>query len=277
MPEVHLLAAVHPAAADRYQAYLSAQPTLAAQIVTSHAEARAILADPDRYTDVFAVDNALGGAFELIRELRQAYPRLLIILLDEGADFSMPGRADDVTTDPFTNDDLVRRIHQLLRERRTETLRADSLPPVRAIAKLLRQASGAAAKIEAAVKAVMDLGYDFVAFYRLDQAPPLFLSTVVGPSALTTVAPEKQSESTLVGWVAQNGQIRIAGPQDEINYALIKRGRLGAGVGVPVGIATRFGVLLACKEQPNTIHQEHAMMLELICGQLAAALAKEKF
>ena len=78
-----------------------------------------------------------------------------------------------------------------------------------------------------------------------------------------------------MGWVARNGQSRIVGPDDEPNYSLIKRGRLGAGICIPVGGADVFGVLLACREEPGTISQENALLLELIGAQLAAALARE--
>ncbi len=273
---VHILACVHPDSAGRYEDYLSAQERFAVRVVTDKDEAQGILTDAETPVDVLVIDNALGGVFELVRDLRQTYPRMLIVLVDEESDFSMPGRADDVSIDPFTDDDLIKRIHRLIQERQTETLRADSLPPVRAIAKRLRRASGASGKAEAAVTAIGELGYDFVAYYRLTRPDsPLVLSASAGAPAIKAIAPDEQKDSTLVGWVARNGQSRIVGPDDEPNYSLIKRGRLGAGICIPVGGADAFGVLLACREEPGTISQENALLLELIGAQLAAALARE--
>jgi CheY-like chemotaxis protein len=276
MPAIQILAAIRPAAAERYAAYFGEQEQFHTQVVTGKEDTWAILADSDTRIDVLVLDNALGGVLELVREVRQTYPRLLIVLVDEEADFSMPGRADDVSTDPFTNNDLVQRIHHLLQERQTETLRADALPPVREVAKKLRQASGIIRKTEVAVQAIHDLGYDWVVYYRLESdTGSLVLSATEGPSAISSVAPDRQKENTLVGWVAHNGQSRIVGPEDEPNYSLISRGRLGAGACVPVGGANQFGVLLACREVPGSISQENVMMLELVSTQLAAALAKE--
>lgn len=276
MSTICVLAAIRPDAADRYREALAGQESLEPTVVTDKDEACAILAAPDNHIDVFVVDNELGGVFELIRDLRHTYPRLLIVLVDEAADFGMPGRADDVSTDPFRDNDLLRRISRLVEERQTETLRADALPSIRDVAKRLRRATGLLGKTEAAVQAVRALGYDFVAYYRMDgDAPPLVLTASDGPEALTGVAPDRQDAHSLVGWVALNGQVRVVGPGDEPNYSLVQRGKLGAGVCVPVGVSTRFGVLLACRQAPDSITQENAMLLELVSGQLAAALSRE--
>jgi GAF domain-containing protein len=37
----------------------------------------------------------------------------------------------------------------------------------------------------------------------------------------------------------------------------------------------RFGVIFACREQPDAITQQNVMMLELVSAQLANALAKQ--
>ena len=37
----------------------------------------------------------------------------------------------------------------------------------------------------------------------------------------------------------------------------------------------RYGVLIACREVPNSITQENVLMLELVTAQLAAAISKE--
>ncbi len=276
MSTLRLLAAVLPQARQRYAVLLGAQDSFEVAYASSPAEIQTHLARPDARTDVLIVDQALGGVFELVRGLRQAYPRLLIILVDQEADISIPGHADDVSTDPFTNDDLIRRIRRLVQERQTETLRADALPSIRTVAKQLRQASGLMGKADAAVKAILELGYDFVAFYRVEAtSETLILSATAGPEAITSIAPDQQKRTTLPGWVAENGLSRIAAPTDDPNYSLVARGRLGAGVCVPVGSPERYGVLVAGRDRPGSITQENVMLLELVSAQLAAALARE--
>jgi GAF domain-containing protein len=162
---------------------------------------------------------------------------------------------------------------------RSLTLRADSLPAVRQFAKRLRgAATGEIAKYEAAVLACSDLGFDYVAFYRLESTDPLRLSLRAqsGPAPAQAAAPKQASAQDIVGWVAQNGQTRFAGPGDEFTYALVTSGHMGAAICLPVSSnVTRYGVLVACRQQPDSITQEHVLTLELISVQLAAAISKE--
>jgi hypothetical protein len=275
---INVLAAVRLPSVARFRENLSKDPKLKVTVVTSEPSAREVLSTPDKRTDVFVVDNGLGNVFELIKELRQTYPRLFIVLVDEEADFGMPGRADDVSTEPFHNDDLIRKIKRLAEERRLETLRADALPPVRTFAKSLAKASKGLGKQQAAVEAVKELGYDYVAFYSIapSDPPALSLAAQVGPTAITGMMPQRTDYNGLLGWVAQNGQSRIVGPGDEPNHALIEKGRFGAAACVPVGSTMRFGVVLACREQPGSIKMENVLMLELVSAQLASALAKDQ-
>ncbi|MEP7288771.1 MAG: GAF domain-containing protein [Chloroflexota bacterium] len=275
---IHVLAAVRLPSVARFRENLSKDLKLKVTVVTSEASARDILANPDKRTDVFVVDNGLGNVFELVKELRQTLPRLLILLVDEEADFGMPGRADDVSTDPFKDDDLIKKIKRLAEERRLETLRADALPPVRTFAKSLRKATKGLGKQQAAVEAVKELGYDYVAFYAVapSDPPSLSLGAQVGPSAVTSLIPTRTDLNGLLGWVAQNGQSRIVGPGDEPNHMLIEKGKYGAAACVPVGSTLRFGVVLACREQLGSIKMENVLMLELVSAQLASALAKEQ-
>jgi hypothetical protein len=275
---IHVLAAVRLPSVARYREYLSKDPKLKTTVVTSELNAREILSNPEKRTDVFVVDNGLGSVYELIKELRQTYPRLLILLVDEEADFGMPGRADDVSTEPFKEDDLIKKIKRLAEERRLETLRADALPPVRNFAKSLRKAGKGLGKQQAAVEAVRELGYDYVAFYSIapSDPPSLSLGAQIGPNAITSMVPVRSDYAGLLGWVAQNGQSRIVGPGDEPNHLLVERGKYGAAVCVPVGSTMRFGVMLACREQPGAITQQNVLMLELVSAQLASALAKEQ-
>lgn len=278
-PIVDLLVVVRSEHAARYQQNLSTQKNMNVLIVTSPKEALASLADKDSHVDVLAVDNNLSDSiYEFVVYVRQKYPRLLIVLVDEEADFGLPGQADEMTTEPFTNDDLVRRIERLIADRRMETLRSDSLPAVRSINQLMKQAVGTIGKQEAAVKSVHEMGYDYVAYYHIESASPLdlYLRAHNGPNTILSIAPKRANADDLMGWVAQNGQSRIAAPEDKPNHPLVARGRLGAVSCVPVGFAGKqYGVIAACRDVPGSITQENILMLELVAAQLAAALMRE--
>ncbi|MBN1565053.1 MAG: GAF domain-containing protein [Anaerolineae bacterium] len=274
--QIHVLAAVKLQTLLQYRENLSQDSQIKLTLVHNEADARKALADSQKRTDVFVVDNNLGNVYELLKELRQTYPRLLIILVDQESDFAMPGHADDVSTSPFENDDLLKRLKRLNEERSLETLRADALPPVRNFAKSLRRAGQS--KPQSAVEAIQELGYDYVAFYNIvpTTPPELRLSAQVGPSGITAMAPQQQDyENSLVGWVAQNGQSRIIGADDQPNHPFVRQQRFGSGACVPVGTNMRFGVIFACREQPDAITQQNVMMLELVSAQLASALAKQ--
>ncbi len=275
---INVLAAVRLPSVARYRENLSKDAKLKVTVVTSIPSAREILANPDKHTDVFVVDNGLGDVFELVKDLRQAHPRLLILLVDEEADFGMPGRADEVSTDPFREDDLIKKIKRLAEERQLETLRADALPPVRTFAKRLGKAGKGLGKQQAAVEAIKELGYDYVVFYALapTDPPSMSLAAQLGPNNITSMMPARTDYSGLLGWVAQNGQSKIVGFGDTPNHTLIEKGRFGAAACVSVGTTLRFGVVLACREQPGSIKAENVLMLELVCAQLASALAKEQ-
>src|SRR6185436_17142603 len=97
-----------------------------------------------------------------------------------------------------------------------------------------------------------------------------------GPNAIQAVAPKQASPDDLISWVAKNGQSRIAAPEDEPNFPLVKKGRLGAVACVPIIFGTtRYGVLVACRDRPGTISQENVLLLELVSAQLGAAVSKE--
>src|SRR6185369_4504487 len=153
MASVDILVTVKRDDASRYYKSLSEHKDFRLNIVSETKDALDALADRDKHVDVLILDNNLGHTYELIGDLRHTYPRLLIVLVDEEADFAMPGQADDISTEPFANDDLARRITRLMSDRRLETLRADTMPPVREFAKKLRKASGESGKQQAAVAA----------------------------------------------------------------------------------------------------------------------------
>jgi hypothetical protein len=278
MPNIDVLVAVQREDASRYYKNLSTYHDFRVQIVSDIGDAFNILADRDQHIDVLILDNNLGNVFEFISELRLSYPRLLIVLVDEDADFGMPGQADEISTEPFNNDDLIRRITRLMSDRQLETLRADSLPAVRQFAKELRKASGELGKQQATVAACKNLGYDYVAFYRQEpgNSSQVTLRAQDGPAPIQAIVPKSAAPDDLMTWVNQNGQSRIAGPQDNPNHPLVARGRLGAVACVPVAFGgIHYGVLVACREQPASITQENVLMLELITAQLGAAISKE--
>ena len=278
MAPIDVLVVVRREDASRFYKNLSAYQDFRVQLVSDLGDALAILADRNQHVDVLVVDNRMGHTFEFIAELRQTYPRLFIVLVDEEADFGMPGQADEISTEPFTNGDLIRRITRLMSDRQLETLRADTMPAVRQFAKELRKATGELGKQQAAVAACKDLGYVYVAFYRLESTDPIQLALRAqdGPPPLQGVAPKQATADDLMGWVAQNGQSRTAGQNDTPNHLFVAKGRLGAVACVPVLLSgNRYGVLVACREQPGSINQENVLMLELVSAQLAAAISKE--
>lgn len=278
MTNVDVLVAVRREHASRYYKNLSAYRDFKVQMVSDTRDALDTLADRDKHVDVLVLDNGLGYIYEFITELRHSYPRLFIVLVDEDADFGMPGQADEISTEPFNNNDLIRRITRLMSDRQLETLRADSLPAVRQFAKELRKASGELGKQQAAVGACKDLGYEYVAFYRLEagETPKLTLKAQDGPAPIQAVVPKVAAPDDLMTWVVQNGQSRIAAPPDSPNHPLVAKGRLGAVSCVPVTFGNnKYGVLVACRDQPGSISQENVLMMELVAAQLAAAISKE--
>ena len=279
MPKViQILVAVPKQDASRYFKNLHQQDDFEVRIVTDTKDAFLDLRDKDKHTDVLVMSQALPKTTELINQLRQTYPRLLIVLVDEEADFAIPGQADDISTDPFEKNDLAKRIQRLMSDRQLETLRADSLPAVRHFAKRLRDASGEGGKLQAAAAACREMNYDYVACYRQESDDPIALSLRAqdGGRPIKAVAPENATPDDLMGWVAKTGQSRVAAPEDSPNHPLVAKGRLGAVACVPVNISgVRYGVLVACRDVPGSITQENVLMLELISAQLAAALSKE--
>jgi DNA-binding response OmpR family regulator len=280
MAIIDLLMTVKSSDVDRYRSLFTTRDEFRANWANSTADALHILADRTHHTDVLVLDNNIDTDTHLVvTEVRQRYPRLMIVLVDEEADFAMPGQADDISIAPFKDNDLLRRIGRLISERRTETLRSDSLPAVREFVKRMRDATGSLGKQEVAVQVCKDFNYDYVAYYQREPGEPLRLSlrAQAGPPAIQAIAPKMAASDDLMGWVLINAQSRIAAPDDRPNHPLVARGRLGAVACVPVmfNMISR-GVIVACREQPGTITQENVLLLELVGAQLASALAKER-
>lgn len=275
---IDVLVTVRSEHAKRFHESLTAYKNFHTQIVTDMEAASEIIDDRTRHVDVFVIDNNMDGVYEFIRGLRQTYPRLLIVLVDEEADFGMPGLADDMSTEPFKNDDLMKRIERMMSDRQMETLRSDSLPAVRSINRHMKKAIGALGKQEAAVQSCLEMGFDYVAYYHTETRDPIKmdLRAQTGPKVIQSIAPKEADQNDLMGWVAQNGQSRLAGPEDNPNHPLVARGRLGAVACVPVKFSDKhFGVICACNDRPGSMTQENIMMLELVATQLATALLKE--
>lgn len=260
---------------QRYMAYLAEHgKDIHARYVGSTEEALHTLADRSVKTDVLVLDNELDRAFDFITELRKSYPRLIIVLVDEDVDFATPGQADDISTEPFANDDLLRRVQKLMSERKLETIRADAMPPVREFANLLRKAVGELGKQQAALSVCLSLGFEFAAFYKVEREQPVELS-LAAQEGLSLNAPTTATGDDVVGWVMQTGHSRVVTNNDGIAHPLVNSGALNSLVCASVGTTSRYGVIAAGNRAANSISQQQALMLELICAQLAATLAKE--
>ena len=276
MTAVELYVIVRREHASRYHKHLAAHKDFHTSIFSNTQDVLEKLANQKKEVDVLLIDNGLASIVDLIEEVRHTYPRLFIVLVDEEADFGMPGYADEISTTPFDNNDLINRITKLMSDRRLETLRADSLPAVRQFAKELRDASGENSKLQVTVTACKKLGYDYVAFYRMENANTanLTLRAQAGPESLHTTTPKADD---LISWVIQHGESRVAGPQDTPNHSLVSStGPFMAVACIPVMFSgTRYGVLAAFRSLPNSITPENVMELELMVAQLGSVISKE--
>lgn len=275
---IKLLVAVRPEAVVRYHEHLDPDGRLSATIVDSEAAAQAMLSDDKHAPDVLAVDRGLCDTNALLTELRRVHSRLMVIVLDEDADFATPGPADDVSTDPWHDDELVKKIMRLVEERSVATLRADALPGVRSFVKALRKATRPTSKQQAAVSAVRDLGYDHVAYYAILPGDELSLSLAAQacPDEMDGALPQHESDGGLPGWVARTGQSKVAHPGDVPGHPLLDTGPYGAAVCAPVGSTIRFGVMLAFRSGHEAVGGDDIVMLELINAQLASALVRDQ-
>lgn len=278
MTDVNVLVAVRREHASRYYKNLSAHKDFRVHMVSDAQDALDSLSDPVKQVDVLILDNGLSNMFGLVDDVRHFYPRLFIVLVDEEADFATPGLADEVSTEPFKDDDLIRRITRLMSDRQLETLRADSLPAVRQFAKELRNMPGEVGKQQMTVTACKVLGYDYVAFYRLekDDSASMTLRAQAGNPSVQAIVPKIASPTDLMNWVAHHLQSRIAGAEDKPNHPLVSKGRYGAVACVPVSFSgNRYGVICAFREKPDSISQDNVAQLELMASQLASAMSKD--
>lgn len=276
MRKIDLLALIRQEDAARYQQQLGNVGDIGLHTAHHPQDMHAILRD--NHTDVLVIDNRLERAYSVINELRQSYPRLMIVLVDEEADFGMPGQADEISTEPFMNNDLVKKVRRMISDRQMETVRSDTLPAVRNVAKRLRGAPGILGKQQAGVQSCKELGFDYVAYYHKVTEQPLALALKAheGPTAIQAIAPKESAPDDLMMWVVANGQSRIASPEDRPNHPLVTRGRLGAIACVPCMFnGVTYGAIAAMRDRPGSITQENVLLLELIASQMAAAMAQE--
>lgn len=278
---IHVLVMTHEQYAARYHEHFAREGQVALTLVTNGAAVRERLDDPNTQTDILVADCALNSAmdvYRLVNGLREQHPHLLIVLVDEEADFAMPGHADEVTVTPFEEGDLIKRIKRLAEERRLETLRTDVMPQVRAFARALRRTKTVQARQEAAVEAVLSMAYDYGAVYQADEFDPgrLTLAVQKGPQAALDAAPREVTDpDALVVWVSRNGRSHVFQAGDGSGHPFTTEGWFKEGACVPVGSTFRFGVLVAARVEPQRIGQHQLFMLELIGAQLANALTKQ--
>jgi hypothetical protein len=280
MAIINVLVAVRREQSSRYYKGLSPYKDLRLNLVSAIEDVNEALQNRDKPTDVLVIDNALGNVYDLIADVRQMNERLIIILVDEEADFAMPGQADEISTQPFENNELARKVMRLMSDRRTETLRADSLPSVRSFAKQLLSAPGEGGKIQATVETCKAMNYDYVGYYKIEQTTPALVLTLKaqeGPNAIKAVAPKQAAPTDIMtAVVSAGGKSSLAGVTDTPTHPLVAKGRLGAVACIPVIFGgKRYGALVACRERPNSIESNELLMLELIASQLGAAIAKE--
>jgi GAF domain-containing protein len=75
---------------------------------------------------------------------------------------------------------------------------------------------------------------------------------------------------------ALTGQLELLNADQHQHFALVERGRLKSAAVIPVGIARRYGVLLAAHAAPQDILARDVLMLELIVAQLGTFLARSR-
>jgi hypothetical protein len=224
--------------------------------------------------DLIVLDCETERAWERVTELRQRHRGLLILLVDDAADFAFPGLADDISTTPFEHDDLRRRIRRLLEERRMETLRADVMPPIREIGRRLRSVAGVDARAQVIVEVCLELGFTYAAVYRLNaQGETAALVCERGDGSIAATPAHHPGEDDAIAATALTGQSIPVSPAGSGKHPLVEGGSLQSGAAVAIGSATRFGVLFAGKASQNLSAQD-ILLLELIAAQAAALITK---
>lgn len=274
--EIRLLLFIPPADVPRYQQYFAARESFRTAYVDSVQTLQ--LALHRQPPQVLVIDNRFEHAYRLVPILQQQQPSLMIVLVDEEADFAMPGYADDISTHPLKDDDLIRRIRQLIAEREMETARASTMPLVRSITRKLRAVTGTQAKQRVIAEAVRELGYDYTACYNVTQLKPplLTLSVHEGPADALHLAPQSSQPDDLLTRVLETGQAHYASIGQTPTHPLVAVRRFGAVACVPcVYNGLIYGVLVVLRSQERSIDDEQLRTLELITTQYALQIARE--
>ena len=229
--------------------------------------------------DLLIIDSLLDPrTHQIVGDIRRTRPRLIMILIDQSADFGTRGHADALSTDPFQNNELLRVIRRLLNERNTETLQSSAMPAIRDIYRRMRSAVGVAGKRQEAAQCCLEVGFVYAAYYEVVNDDPfhLDLQTQAGPQSLKASAPRSADINGLIGWSAANNQTRIAQAGDTLSHRFITHGRVSSAIAIPVASDHQlYGALIACADAGVTISQDRVMLVELISAQLAAALVHD--
>lgn len=276
MTSIQLLAAVPRAIASLYYGALTQYDLT---LLSDSRDALEALEDRSRHFDALVLDANLPDADTLLADIQYNWPRMMVILVDESGVSALRNQvaADRISTTPFVDEDLDRRILRLLSDSQLETMPANTMLPVRKLARMLRAEEAPGERFQIAVEACQTLGYRYTAFYRVDQQEPMVLKLAAqqGEDMIRLLVPLSASNNDLIAEVARSGQSRIVTASDAADYLPVAVGDLGSAALVPAGRAVCFGVLVAGREAAGSIGEQNVTVLELVAAQLAAALTRE--
>ena len=279
MALIQVLAAVPREQAARYYTSLSAGGQYALTLTSDSRDTLELLEDRGRHFDALVLDSGLAGAEALLEDVQFNLPRMIVVLVDETGSSPLRQRLrlDRISSAPFTDDDLERRIARLLSDSQLETMPANTMLPVRELARKLRAEEEPGDRFRVAVEACQSLGYPYTAFYRVEQQDPpvLELAAQQGESGFATLVPSHAEGDDVITRVAATGDSLILERSNAAGYPLLAQGALGSVAMVAAGRTACFGVLVAGRETPGAISAQNVAVLELVAAQLAAAIARE--
>lgn len=279
MALIQLLVAVPREQAARYYTGLGASGQYALTMTSNSREALDLLEDRSRHFDALVLESTLAEAGGLLDELAYRHPRQMVVLVDESNQSPLQAqvRPDRICTTPFADDDLERRIVRLLSDSRLETVPANTLLPVRELARKLRTEDAPGDRYRVAVDACQSLGYSYTAFYSLERAEPVLLrlAAQLGEGDMHLLVPLSAQAGEVIAQVAVTGESVVLDSANAADYLPVAVGTLGSAAMVPAGRANCFGVLVAGREAPDSINTQNVTVLELVAAQLAAAIARE--
>ena len=279
MALIQVLAAVPREQAARYYTSLSASGQYELTLTSDSRDTLGLLEDRGRHFDALVLDSCLTDADSLLEDILFNLPRLIVVLVDETGDSPLRHRLrlDRISASPFIDDDLERRIARLLSDSQLETMPANTMLPVRELARKLRTEDEPGDRFRVAVEACQGLGYPYTAFYRVEQQdPPLLkLAAQQGQRSFDALVPLHAESHHVIARVAMTGESLILERSNAEDYPPVAQGALGSVAMVAAGRAACFGVLVAGREDPDGINAQNVAVLELVAAQLAAAIARE--